>query len=454
MKTLLDDQTKGVSSVIGGFLIHLILGTFYTLGNVNTYLTSYLRNRIDPELTYASSIWINAAFLLGQGTLMMVGGILENKIGPRLTCFIGSMIFSVSVGLTYFTIDYGFIWVVLTYGFLSSLGVGMAYVAPLAAGMKWFTKQKGLVNGVIVAGYGLGSLIFTYVQTSYLNPDNLSPKSDGYFYDETILERVPKLFILLFAIYITIQLIGCCLIFTPPKQPNEIIFEEGRFLLINSLEEETTFKDSFNDQSNNGYSSCEDQDNIIPRGPSKIDISYKQAIKTKEFFLLWLMFAFSTQAVQFINTMYKAYGSLFILDDHFLAFVGSIASIFNALGRLAWGYYYDKTSFRTCIKTLSGLLSILMFTFELSSVYESKTMFFIWVISIFFTFSGIFVIFPTATAQVFGRLHAGTIYGFLFTAPASISLCGAFLIQIILKNFGWFGSFTMISIFSSLGDRF
>lgn len=83
MKTLLDDQTKGVSSVIGGFLIHLILGTFYTLGNVNTYLTSYLRNRIDPELTYASSIWINAAFLLGQGTLMMVGGILENKIGPR-----------------------------------------------------------------------------------------------------------------------------------------------------------------------------------------------------------------------------------------------------------------------------------------------------------------------------------------------------------------------------------
>ncbi|OTF77535.1 hypothetical protein BLA29_013279, partial [Euroglyphus maynei] len=86
----------------------------------------------------------------------------------------------------------------------------MAYVAPLAAGMKWFPKQKGFVNGIIVAGYGLGALVFNYVQTSYLNPMNLSPNPDGYFYAESILSRVPNLFILLFAIYITIQLIGCC----------------------------------------------------------------------------------------------------------------------------------------------------------------------------------------------------------------------------------------------------
>lgn len=132
------------------------------------------------------------------------------------------------------------------------------------------------------------------------------------------------------------------------------------------------------------------------------------------------MFALSTQSVQFINTMYKAFGQQFILDDHFLATVGSIASIFNAGGRLAWGYLYDKTSFRVCINTLCGLLSVLMFTFEIAEYYQSKILFFTWVVCIFFTFSGIFVIFPTATAQVFGRLHAGTIYGILFTAPVSL----------------------------------
>lgn len=84
---------KGVSSVIGGFLIHLTLGTFYTLGNVNTYMTSYLRQYVDPNANYADSIWVNAAFMLGQGTLMMVGGLLERRFGARTTCLLGSAIF-------------------------------------------------------------------------------------------------------------------------------------------------------------------------------------------------------------------------------------------------------------------------------------------------------------------------------------------------------------------------
>ena len=124
-----------------------------------------------------------------------------------------------------------------------------------------------------------------------------------------------------------------------------------------------------------------------------------------------------------------------------------------------------------CVNILCGLLSILMFTFELTEVYQSKLLFFIWVVSIFFTFSGIFVIFPTACAQVFGRMHAGTIYGILFTAPvrwnyflkqtqqcflflqALVSLFGALIIQIILKNLGWFGSFSTIGLFSSVGNK-
>lgn len=131
------------------------------------------------------------------------------------------------------------------------------------------------------------------------------------------------------------------------------------------------------------------------------------------------MFALSTQSVQFINTMYKAYGQRFISDDLFLATVGSVASIFNATGRLFWGHLVDRTSFRLCINLICGLTSFLMLTFELSLYYQSRTLFFIWVTLIFFTFSGNFVVFPTATAQVFGRTDGGTIYGFLFTAPVS-----------------------------------
>ena len=44
-----------------------------------------------------------------------------------------------------------------TVGFLAGAGVGFAYVCPIAALVKWFPNQKGLVSGVAVAGFGFGA---------------------------------------------------------------------------------------------------------------------------------------------------------------------------------------------------------------------------------------------------------------------------------------------------------
>lgn len=37
---------------------------------------------------------------------------------------------------------------------------------------QWAPDRKGLFSGFIVAGFGGGSFIFNYIQTSYLNPHN------------------------------------------------------------------------------------------------------------------------------------------------------------------------------------------------------------------------------------------------------------------------------------------
>lgn len=56
-------------------------------------------------------------------------------------------------------------------------------------------------------------------------------------------------------------------------------------------------------------------------------------VRTLEFWTLWFTFFLNTQAITYINSMYKAYGQTFINDDHFLSLVGAIAAIFNATGR-------------------------------------------------------------------------------------------------------------------------
>ncbi|CAG2175374.1 unnamed protein product [Oppiella nova] len=409
-------------------------------------MTSYIRKNVDPTATYADSIWVNAAFMLGQGSLMTVGGLLEVRLGPRWTCLLGSLVFSGSIALTYFTVQMGFVYVVFSYGFLASLGVGIAYVAPLAAGMKWFPARKGLVNGITVGGYGMGALVFNHVQTAYLNPLNASPDTDGFFTDEAILSRVPSLFVMLGAVYLMIQLIACALIFRPPLFPDQIIFNEGKFLLIKSPSESVL---------ECSYSSC-DEDSASGRhsppvrSAQKIDLSPKEAIHTNAFLQMWFMFALSTQSVQFMNTMYKAFGQQFIKDDYFLSYVGSIASVFNAFGRIVWGQVLDKTSFKTSFIAVCALLTGLILTFITTQSFNSKLLYFMWVSAIFFSFSGIFVIFPTATAQVFGKTNAGTIYGLLFTAPALSSLIGALLFQIIQHELGWFGSFFMVAVLTVL----
>ena len=58
------------------------------------------------------------------------------------------------------TQHWGLWWLYLTYGAIGGIGCGMVYVVPGATITKWFPEERGLANGVILAGYGLGSLAF------------------------------------------------------------------------------------------------------------------------------------------------------------------------------------------------------------------------------------------------------------------------------------------------------
>ena len=41
----------GYLAILGGFLLHLPLGTLYCFGNMNTYMTSYLRTHVSGQVS-------------------------------------------------------------------------------------------------------------------------------------------------------------------------------------------------------------------------------------------------------------------------------------------------------------------------------------------------------------------------------------------------------------------
>ena len=152
---------------------------------------------------------------------MFMGGLLERKIGPRLSTLIGCGIMSLGVFLSYVAIKVSFWLLLVTYGAMFGLGLGIAYVGPIASAMRWMPRWKGVTAGLVVAGFGLSALVFDPIQTTFINPHNRRSDKDGYFSHDEILDRVPTVFLLLGGIYVVLQVVGCLMIVDPPGDESQ-----------------------------------------------------------------------------------------------------------------------------------------------------------------------------------------------------------------------------------------
>ncbi|XP_022235725.1 uncharacterized protein LOC111083472 [Limulus polyphemus] len=217
-----------ILAVFGGFLIYVCLGYYLTFGNMTTYMTSYLKLRVDESITYTRSLWILSTCIIGRGFITVLGGYLEQKIGTRWPVAIGCLFFSLSVFLTAWSIKAGFGAVVIVYGLLQGFGLGLDYIPPLVTPVKWFPEKSGLATSFISCGFGVGPLIFNNVITSYLNPKNVSPNEDGYFTDDDLLDRLPYVLLILTGLLVLFQVTACILLKPHPDfDKNKNPFRRG-----------------------------------------------------------------------------------------------------------------------------------------------------------------------------------------------------------------------------------
>ena len=365
---------------------------------------------------------------------MTLSGHLEERIGVRMTVLLGSTFMSSGVFLTYFTIQHSLFATTITYGLMFGFGTALAYAPPMAVAMKWFPRKKGLVNGIIVGGFGMGAFVFNTVQTTFLNPWNHSPGKDGYFAESesAVLERVPSVFLLLGTLYGIMQLVAVMLI----SNPSEDDIASNIPLVshhTDDLEEEIIYQTE-GDLRSRSQSPAQDSPFVqqpLPSGAQQDleNVPPSKVVKTPEFWILWFTFLLNTQAVGYINTMYKAFGQQFIDDDHFLAVVGAFAAVFNSFGRVFWGHLCDVSGYKMCMLIVTTSISFLYSTLYFSE-YGQRATFAIWIWAIFFAFCGNFVLLPTATAQCFGTANSSKNYGLVMTGSAAAAPILAILTQV------------------------
>ena len=439
--------------LLGAFLVHFTLGSMYTVGNMVPYVVSYIRNHSSPtDLNSSLAPFIIACQSVGQALTMIIGGYLETKIGPRLSTLAGGWIMSAGVLLTCFSIRIHFACVLLTYGLMVGVGTGIAYIAPIACVMRWMPKWKALGTGIVVSGFGLSAIVFTAVQTAYINPGNIRTMVPGYFTDQQLLERVPYVFLILGTTYAVVQFIGCIFLVNP-LPPDEMadflsrnVFSNDDNLSLSgqavpaplsrkNSNESTHF---FGSRSSSVASDVESPlvSSINNSKKSKVSRSWSRNIVYNikphimlckiNFYLLWLMFMLGNISVAFISSLYKQFGIDQKIDDHFLAAVGSVSAIFNLLGRILWGVLADVIPYKVSLVLQVGIMTILLLTWYTTSV-AGQWFFIFWVCGLFFCIGGTFSIFPAAVAKGFGQLYIGMNYGLLFTSQGIGAILTAFL---------------------------
>ena len=124
-------------------------------------------------LTDAQATWAYAICGITFAVFMIPGGRLQDKLGPRLGATLGGL--SLGAGCIVAGLGRSYVTLITGFGVLGGVGMGLGYAAATPAAVKWFgPQQRGLVAGLVVAGYGAAAIYIAPLAKSLISSYGIS----------------------------------------------------------------------------------------------------------------------------------------------------------------------------------------------------------------------------------------------------------------------------------------
>ncbi|KAJ3069263.1 hypothetical protein HDU98_007666 [Podochytrium sp. JEL0797] len=142
--------------VAASFLAQFIVfGAIYSFGVFNNY---YVTNGFGSATDVSLIAGIGFLFV---PALAIPAGHLAERYGYRQIVFIGSVLVGLGVFLASFSTKLPAL--VMTQGVMFGIGGALVFFPAVALPSQWFSKRRGLAQGIGAAGSGVGGLIFSSV---------------------------------------------------------------------------------------------------------------------------------------------------------------------------------------------------------------------------------------------------------------------------------------------------
>jgi MFS transporter, OFA family, oxalate/formate antiporter len=371
-----------------GVLLQMALGAVYAWSVFRVPLAKQFGWTISQvTLTFTIAIMV-------LGFASFFGGLWLKRVGPRVVAMTGGALYGVGVFLASFS-DHGLWWLYLTYGVIGGIGLGFAYIVPVAVLLKWFPDKRGLMTGIAVGGFGAGALVTAPFATRLI-------QSVG----------VLQTFACLGVAFLIVSVASGFFMQNPPEGWKP----EGWVPTQKELAQKTAR-----------------------------DFTLKEALKTWQWWALWLLLFLNTSAgISVISQEAPMFQEFAKVTAIVAAGMVGVVSIGNALGRVFWAWVSDTLS-RKLTFAVMFVLQILLFWLlpSLHSVAAVTVVGFL----ILMCYGGGFGTMPAFAADYFGPKNVGPIYGLMLTAWGFASAFGPLLIAHMRQASGTYvGGLHVISV--------
>ncbi|NGX42373.1 MAG: putative MFS-type transporter YhjX, partial [Chlamydiae bacterium] len=395
--------------VVGGTIIQLCLGAVYAWSAFTQELTEgpFNFSRMQTQLIFSVELLTFAI------VMALVAGKWQKKAGPRKVAMAGGFVLGAGYILAGF-LGNSFWGILVGVGLVGGSGIGLAYVCPIAALVKWFPDKKGLITGLAVAGFGFGALIWIKLTQGFkFGPIDFTPGWKGLYGMDWSVSEVFVLYGILFALLVCL---GSLVLVNPPKG-----------------------------WSPEGWTPPS-ADHLQHSGG--VDYSVSEMVKTPQYWMLFFAFLVGTTSGVMVIGVIKLFGVDALASSGIAGVradvitgtaMGLFYALFNGLGRIIWGAVSDKLGPKNSIVLMSTLQGMIMILFYF--IGNTEWGLYLGATIIGFNYGGNFALFPVATADFFGNKNVGTNYPWVFLSFGAGGVLGPILGGIMGDAKAWMWAF-------------
>jgi MFS family permease len=370
--------------------IHLAIGSVYSWSVFKLPLHETLK---------ASGLLSAMPFTLGIVILGMSAAIFGTAVerrGPRWAMFVATSCFCSGLFVAAVAAAIGQMWLIIVgYGIIGGIGLGIGYISPVSTLMKWFPDRPGMATGFAIMGFGGGALI-------------ASPWSSQLMkWFGTGRHGLAATFLAMGVTYAVFMTIGILLVRLPPPEWAPPVVRAA-----------------------------------APKSPHAAgpDRTAKEAIKTPQFWLLWVVLCFNVTAgigiLERAAPIYRDYfphaASAAALTAAAAGFVAML-SLANSLGRIIWSSASDAAGRKNMYRLYLGLGAVLYLVL-ISAQNASKPLFLLVCMLLLSFYGAGFATAPAYLRDLFGYQEVGAIHGRLLTAWSTAGVLGPVIVNAIADN--------------------